>query len=63
MQAETARTDPHAELERARSDYLAVSRGGHMYASRADHDRAEQRAWRRLEDARRATEGHGAPSP
>jgi FAD/FMN-containing dehydrogenase len=45
--------DPAAELERARSDYLAVSRGAHMFASEDDHRRAEERAWERLERARR----------
>lgn len=44
--------DPHAEYERARSDYLAVSRGAGMYASEDDHRRAEERAWDRLERAR-----------
>jgi len=37
------------ELERARDDYLAVSRGAHLYASPADHEEAERRAWERLE--------------
>ncbi len=40
-----------AELERARNDYLAVSRGAHLYASPADHEEAERRAWERLEMA------------
>ncbi|HWH13690.1 MAG TPA: hypothetical protein VNT51_03025 [Miltoncostaeaceae bacterium] len=51
MSVET-RSDPFAELERARSDYLAVSRGAGMYASEDDHRRAEERAWDRLERAR-----------
>ena len=38
-----------AELERARTDYLAVSRGAHLYASPGDHQEAERRAWERLE--------------
>ena len=38
-----------AELERARNDYLAVSRGAHLYASPGDHEEAERRAWERLE--------------
>ena len=50
------RSDPFAELERARSDYLAVSRGAGMYASDADHSRAEERAWERLDRARREVE-------
>jgi hypothetical protein len=37
------------DLDRARSDYLAVSRGAHLYASPADHEAAETRAWERLE--------------
>jgi hypothetical protein len=37
------------EVERARTDYLAVSRGAHLYASPADHEEAERRAWERLE--------------
>jgi hypothetical protein len=37
------------ELERARDDYLAVSRGAHLYASPQDHEEAERRAWERLE--------------
>lgn len=37
------------ELERARDDYLAVSRGAHLYASPLDHEEAERRAWERLE--------------
>jgi hypothetical protein len=38
-----------AELERARDDYLAVSRGAHLYSSPGDHEEAERRAWERLE--------------
>jgi|GEM_PF-4034569 len=63
MSVET-RTDPFAELERARSDYLAVSRGAGMYASDDDHRRAEERAWDRLERARAEVErlgGDAAP--
>ncbi|MFN8110601.1 MAG: hypothetical protein U0Y82_12275 [Thermoleophilia bacterium] len=56
MHTQTA-VDPAAELERARSDYLAVSRGAHMYASPDDHRRAEERAWERLERARRLVDG------
>lgn len=39
------------ELDRARSDYLAVSRGAHLYATEIDHAEAESRAWERLERA------------
>lgn len=48
--------DPQAEFERARSDYLAVSRGASMYASPDDHRRAEERAWERLTQARERLE-------
>lgn len=40
-----------ADLERARSDYLAVSRNAHLYANEAAHAEAESRAWERLEGA------------
>ena len=40
-----ATLDPAAELERATSDYLAVSRNSHMYATTADYETAERRAW------------------
>ncbi|MEW6582205.1 MAG: hypothetical protein AB1416_05540 [Actinomycetota bacterium] len=43
--------DPAAEVERARSDYLAVSRCAHLYASDEDYDQAERAAWERLEAA------------
>ena len=41
-------------LERAQADYLAVSRGRHLYATDADHAHAEERAWERLQEALRA---------
>ncbi|MCU0309261.1 MAG: hypothetical protein MUE51_16145 [Thermoleophilia bacterium] len=41
-------------VERAMSDYLAVSRGAHLYATPDDHERAEARAWERLVAARAA---------
>lgn len=44
----TVETDPVGELARAKSDYLAVSRGAHLYASAEEHRRAEERAWERL---------------
>ena len=43
--------DPAAELERATSDYLAVSRNSHMYATTADYELAERRAWDRMAEA------------
>jgi len=39
-------------LERATADYLAISRGEHLYASMDEHARAEEQAWERLQDAR-----------
>jgi hypothetical protein len=46
---ETTPQSVTAELERARDDYLAVSRGAHLYSSPGDHEEAERRAWERLE--------------
>lgn len=43
--------NPQAEVERARSDYLAVSRCAHLYASADDYDAAERSAWERLQAA------------
>ena len=60
MRAVITNIDHVADLERARSDYLAVSRGAHMYATPADHMRAEEMAWERLERARIAAESAGA---
>ena len=48
------------ELERARDDYLAVSRGAHLYSSPQDHEEAERRAWERLEMAHAALLEHEA---
>ena len=49
-----ATLDPASELERATSDYLAVSRNSHMYATTADYELAERRAWERMADAAEA---------
>ncbi len=46
-----------AEVERARSDYLAVSRNGALYGDAHAHEVAEERAWDRLQAALRALEG------
>lgn len=46
--------DPVAELERATSDYLAVSRNSHLYATTADYENAERKAWDRMEEAAEA---------
>jgi hypothetical protein len=43
--------DPAEELERATSDYLAVSRNAQMYATTADYETAERRAWERMAEA------------
>lgn len=51
------------DLDRARSDYLAVSRNAHLYSSPRDHEEAEARAWERLEIALaavQAAEAEGA---
>ncbi len=53
---------PEEELERAMADYLRVSRGGHLYASDDEHQRAEEAAWGRLIAAREMTETAGAAS-
>ena len=39
---------PEDELERAMADYLAVSRGSHLYADAEAHAAAEQKAWERM---------------
>lgn len=49
-----ATLDPASELERATSDYLAVSRNSHMYATTADYELAERRAWERMAEAAEA---------
>ncbi|MBU6362617.1 MAG: hypothetical protein KGQ95_00175 [Acidobacteria bacterium] len=38
----------HEELERAMADYLAISRGSHLYADAEAHAAAEQKAWERM---------------
>lgn len=53
MSLETG-VDPQVVLERAQSDYLAVSRGGHLFASPDEHRRAEELAWERLQAAERS---------
>lgn len=51
--------DPAAELERATSDYLAVSRNSHLYATTADYEKAERKAWERMAEAASAVEAAG----
>lgn len=53
---ETTDRSIEEELERARSDYLAVSRGAHLFSTPADHAEAEERAWERLERALQSAE-------
>jgi hypothetical protein len=55
-----ATLDPAAELERATSDYLAVSRNAQMYATTADYELAERRAWERMADAAEAAKAASA---
>ncbi|MCU0306951.1 MAG: hypothetical protein MUE51_04120 [Thermoleophilia bacterium] len=51
---------PAEDLDRATADYLSVSRGGHLFASPEEHQRAEQAAWERLQAAREAVERESA---
>ncbi|WP_217914022.1 hypothetical protein [Miltoncostaea marina] len=53
--------DPAAELERATSDYLAVSRNAHLYGTTAEYDAAERKAWERMSEAAAAVQALGAP--
>jgi hypothetical protein len=50
----TAILSPTDELERATSDYLAVSRNAHLYGTTSDYELAETRAWDRVMAAREA---------
>ena len=54
--------DPAAELERATSDYLAVSRNAQMYATTADYELAERRAWERMAEAAESVKEAGSTS-
>lgn len=54
--------DPAAELERATSDYLAVSRNSHLYGTASDYEVAERRAWQRMAEAAAAVEAAAAPT-
>ncbi len=51
----TTITQPDKTLERAISDYLAVSRSAHLY-EHGEYAKAEQDAWERLQAARDAAE-------
>lgn len=46
--------DPQAELQRATSDYLNISRNPQLYGTASDRDRAESAAWERLMAAQAA---------
>lgn len=48
--------DPSAELERATSDYLAVSRNSHLYGTTSEYEVAERRAWDRMQEAAAAVQ-------
>ena len=48
--------DPAAELERATSDYLAVSRNSQLYGTTTQYETAERRAWDRMAEAAAAIE-------
>jgi len=52
--------DPSQELERATSDYLAVSRNSHLYATTAEYERAEELAWERVIAAQQTLAGAGS---
>lgn len=49
----TTITQPEKSLERAMSDYLAVSRSAHLYDT-GEYAKAEQEAWESLQAAREA---------
>jgi hypothetical protein len=49
------------EVERARSDYLSISRGVALFGDARAHERAEERAWERLQDALAALADAEAP--
>lgn len=61
MTQATMTRPPRQELERARLDYLAVSRSGHLYTSDSEHLRAERVAWERLERALAAVRAASRP--
>jgi hypothetical protein len=52
--------DPAAELERATSDYLAVSRNSHLYGTTAEYELAERKAWDRMTEAAAAVQAASA---
>lgn len=54
-----AAVDQAQELEQATGDYLAVSRNAHLYATTADYELAERKAWERVERALAAQQTAG----
>ena len=55
-----APTIASASLARATSDYLAVSRGAHLYGDQDSYEAAEAAAWSRLMDEVAVWEGEQA---
>jgi hypothetical protein len=53
---------PKRAVDRAVSDYLAVSRRAGMYATTDDYLRAESAAWRKLVVALRRVERRAVPA-
>lgn len=51
----------HEDLERAVADYLAISRGSHLYADADAHAVAEAKAWERMMGMRERAESESAP--
>ncbi len=51
----------HEELERAVADYLAISRGSHLYADADAHAVAEAKAWERMMGMRERAESDSSP--
>lgn len=51
----------HDELERAVADYLAISRGSHLYADADAHAVAEAKAWDRMMGMRQRAESDSTP--
>ncbi len=50
------------ELERATADYLAISRGAHLYADAEAHEAAEAKAWERMMTLRDRADAEPTPA-
>jgi hypothetical protein len=50
------------ELERAIADYLAISRGSHLYSDPEAHQAAEAKAWERMMTVRDRADAEPAPA-